>query len=304
MERPRGVTRHNERMTPGSADVLRYAAFTDAGRGGNPAGVVLDATGLGEEEMLRIAADVGFSETAFVVREGTEQARIRYFSPQAEVAFCGHATIATAVALADREGPGTFLLTTQAGPVTVRTATDTSSGGTTATLVSPPTRSAPADEATVERALRALRWSTADLDPRYPVHVAHAGNDHLVVGAASLDRLADFDYDYDQLADLMREQGWTTVHAFWAEAADLFHARDAFPPGGVVEDPATGAAAAAFGGYLRALRGPDAPRRFTILQGHHMGAPSRLVVDLERGTDTSAVSGTATPIAGPAGAHG
>ena len=281
-----------------TTDVLRYAAFTDQGQGGNPAGVVLDATSLSAGDMLDIAHDVGFSETAFLLPEPSGSAAIRYFSPQAEVAFCGHATIATAVALADRVGPGTLQLTTQAGPVTVRTATTTS--GTTATLTSPPTSSAPADPATVDRMLQALRWSRADLDPRYPVHVANAGNDHPVVAVSSRDRLAAFDYDYEALAALMAEQGWTTVHAFWAEAPDLFHARNAFPPGGVVEDPATGSAAAAFGGYLRTLHGAEAPNQVTILQGHDMGFPCRLVVDIDPTRETLDVTGAATPMAASA----
>ena len=280
-------------MTP----VLRYAAFTDHGEGGNPAGVVLDASGLTPAEMLRIAAEVGFSETAFLMPEEPGRAEVRYFSPQAEVAFCGHATIATAVALAERDGPGALHLTTAAGPVTVTT--DMTPDGAAATLTSPPASSTPADEPTIDLLLHALGWSRDDLDPAYPVHVANAGNDHPVVGVSSLERLAAFDYDYDELAALMAERGWTTVHALWAETPELFHVRNAFPPGGVVEDPATGAAAAAFGGYLRTLHGDDAPSRFTILQGHHMGRPSRLLVELDRDVTTVAVTGTGTLMAGP-----
>ena len=299
--------RHNEAMTsepPARADVLRYAAFTDHGRGGNPAGVVLDASSLTPSEMLDIAAQVGFSETAFLLPEVPGRSEVRYFSPQDEVAFCGHATIATAVALADRDGPGELHLTTAAGPVTVSTAV--TEEGTTATLTSPPASSVAADESTIDLVLRALGWSRNDLDPAYPVHVANAGNDHPVVGVASLERLAAFDYDYDAMAALMAERGWTTVHAFWAESPVLFHARNAFPPGGVVEDPATGAAAAAFGGYLRALLGDDAPGRVTILQGHHMGSPSRLLVELDRDVSTVAVTGAGTrmPSSGRSGTDG
>jgi PhzF family phenazine biosynthesis protein len=88
-------------MHPLSAQVLRYAAFTDAGTGGNPAGVVLDSDRLTDQQMLAIAAAIGYSETAFVSADGR---RLRFFSPRAEVAFCGHATVATAVALAERDG--------------------------------------------------------------------------------------------------------------------------------------------------------------------------------------------------------
>jgi PhzF family phenazine biosynthesis protein len=82
-----------------TSEVLRYAAFTDAGHGGNPAGVVLDAGSLGDAELLAIDRYVGYSETAFVSPTETATLRVRYFSPLAEVAFCGHATVASAVAL-------------------------------------------------------------------------------------------------------------------------------------------------------------------------------------------------------------
>src|SRR4051812_9026181 len=99
------------------ADVLRYTAFSDRPEGGNPAGVVLDATGLGDAEMQRIAADVGYSETAFVLGVNGDELDVRYFSPLAEVPFCGHATIATGVAWGERNGPGALMLHTRAGDV-------------------------------------------------------------------------------------------------------------------------------------------------------------------------------------------
>ena len=100
-------------MMPGMSEaVQRYVAFSDSPSGGNPAGVVLEATGMSEERMLAIAAELGYSETAFL--SGTD---IRYFSPVAEVPFCGHATIATAVALAERDGPGDVLLALDQRPV-------------------------------------------------------------------------------------------------------------------------------------------------------------------------------------------
>ena len=84
-------------MTP-APQILRYAAFTADPEGGNPAGVVLDASGLDEADMLRIAAEVGYAETAFVTGETAGARDIRYFSPVAEVPCCGHATVATAIA--------------------------------------------------------------------------------------------------------------------------------------------------------------------------------------------------------------
>jgi PhzF family phenazine biosynthesis protein len=77
------------------------------------------------------------------------------------------------------------------------------------------------------------------------------------------------------------------------------HARDPFPVGGVVEDPATGAAAAAFGGYLRAIGQVPAPRRITIVQGEDMGRRSELTVDVDLRDPRVTVTGAATRITEP-----
>ena len=275
--------------------VLRYAAFTDAGRGGNPAGVVLDAGDLDPEARVRIAADVGYSETAFVEpTQAPQRYRVRYFSPLAEVAFCGHATIATAVALADRDGPGRLVLETLAGEIVV----DTSVGvdGVSATLTSPATRTREATAAEVDDALDALGWAASAMDDRYPAHVAFAGEHHLVLAVAERATLAGLDYDFERLGKVMAARHWITLQLVHAEDSNTFHARNPFPPGGVVEDPATGAAAAAFGGYLRALGLVDLPARVVIHQGEDMGRPSLLVVDLAADDDRVRVTGTAGPI--------
>src|SRR5688500_992563 len=108
-----------------SSEVLRYAAFTTTPDGGNPAGVVLDATRLDDTRMQAIAADIGYAETVFVTEARVDgdvrRNRVRYFSPIAEVPFCGHATIALAVALSGRDGTGTFIFDTAVGPVAIET---------------------------------------------------------------------------------------------------------------------------------------------------------------------------------------
>ncbi|SES27582.1 PhzF family phenazine biosynthesis isomerase [Streptomyces qinglanensis] len=281
------------------ADVLRYSAFTSDPDGGNPAGVVLDAAHLDARQMLAIAAEVGYSETAFVTARDDERRRftLRYFSPLAEVAFCGHATVAVSVALAGLLGPGELVFQTPAGEIRVATAAD-DGGAVRAALTSVPTRSRPAQDAEVDATLAALGWDRADLDPALPPHVAFGGNEHLVLAAASRARLADLDYDFDALTGIMRQHGWTTVHLVWRESDERFHARDPFPVGGVVEDPATGAAAAAFGGYLRTLGLLPASGEVAVRQGEDMGRPSDLTVRTAPGDARVRVSGHAVPIAG------
>ena len=280
-------------------EVLRYAAFTTDPAGGNPAGVVLDAGTLDDAAMHRIAAEVGYSETAFLAPLDTppntteRRYRVRYFSPLVEVDFCGHATIASAVALAERDGAGDLVFETAAGTVPVATS---GSGAVRASLVSVPTRSRPADDDEVAAALAALGWSADDLHPDWPAHVAFGGVEHLVLATRTRERLADLDYDFTALGDLMRARGWTTLQLFWPRDERTVHARDPFPVGGVVEDPATGAAAAALGGYLRAVGRVDRPTRITVHQGEDMGRPSELLVDVGPDDPRVTVTGTATAI--------
>lgn len=271
-------------------DVRRYAAFSDDPKGGNPAGVVLDATGLDDAAMLAIAAEVGYSETAFITADrGAGSYRVRYFSPLAEVPFCGHATVATAVAL----GPGEHVFETNAGevPVTVDDA-----GRATLTSVPTSTADLPADD--LAALLGALRWSPDDLDPALPPRVAYAGAYHPVIAVTSRQRLADLHYDEPALTALMTARGWTTVQLVFRTGPDGFDVRDPFPVGGVYEDPATGAAAAALGGYLRELGLVADGAILHLRQGDDLGRPSRITVELPPGHPGIRVSGTAVPITG------
>ena len=276
-------------------EVLRYVAFSDDPAGGNPAGVVLDATGLDDAQLLAVAADVGFSETAFLLPR-PDGLDARYFSPLAEVSFCGHATIATAVAHAERHGGGTLHLRTAAGEVPVRTER-TPDGAWVATLTSVPPRTADLAGDDLRDLLALLRLDPGDLDPALPPRVAYAGAWHPVLALTSRERLAVLDYDVPGLGRLMADRGWTTVALVWRQDATTFHARNPFPPGGVVEDPATGAAAAALGGYLRELGAVALPARLTVLQGADMGRPGTLQVHVPAGPGSGVeVSGRAVAI--------
>jgi PhzF family phenazine biosynthesis protein len=272
-------------------EVLRYAAFTHDPAGGNPAGVVLDADGLDDATMLATAAEVGYSESAFLSPRGAGRFGVRYFSPLAEVPFCGHATIATGVAWAERHGAGTMLLETRAGEVGVETSSV--DGVMTATLTSVPPKVGPLSDVLVGRLLGALRWSVDDLDASLPLSVAYAGAWHPVVAAATRARLAHLDYDFDALGALMAEQDWTTVQLVHRTGPTSFDVRNPFPPGGIVEDPATGAAAAAFGGYLRPLALVELPATVALRQGDDLGRPSRLTVTIPAGDTGISVTGAA-----------
>ena len=152
------------------------------------------------------------------------------------------------------------------------------------------------DPALTASALELLGWRADELDPTLPPALGFAGATHLILAARDLDRLERLAYPFDDLKALMLAHDLTTIQLVWRETPERFHARDPFPVGGVVEDPATGAAAAALGGYLRARGQIVAPASFEIVQGIEMGRPSQLTVSIVPGEAGVRVSGTAVPI--------
>ncbi|TFC60907.1 PhzF family phenazine biosynthesis protein [Cryobacterium sp. TMB1-7] len=284
--------------------VLRFAAFTDptlthAAGGGNPAGIVLDASGLDDAAMQAAAAEVGYAETAFITVPGVDgdprRSRLRYFSPVAEVPFCGHATIATAVALAGRDGVGPFTFDTSVGTIIIETRTTDAGLAASFTSVEPEVR-AIAPEVLTEL-LGLLGVSVAALHPEYPPLQAFAGNWHPVLVFADQAGFDAFTFDPAAMRRLMDAHGWAgTVTTLSVLGVGEFEARNLFPVGTLSEDPATGSAAAAVGGYLRELGLVMPPARVVIHQGRHVNRPSLLLVDVPVAGGI-VVSGTATRIA-------
>lgn len=282
-------------MTEHQDPILRIAAFSDGGVGGNPAGVWTGAALPPAEVMQRLAHAVGFSETAFAAPSDGGW-RVRYFSPASEVPFCGHATIALGAALARAHGDGVFALTLNAAAITVEGRRDAGGGAgglVSAALQSPPTSSRAADPALVRAALALFGYTEAHLDPRIAPGFAHAGADHLVLALASRAKLAAMRYDLEAGRALMAAYGLTTIVLAWAETDRLFHTRNPFAIGGVYEDPATGAGTAALAGYLRDIGWPHGGA-IDVVQGEDMGMLSRLHADIGALPGSSIrVSGTA-----------
>ena len=271
-------------------NILKIAAFSDGDTGGNPAGVVLGGELPEVVAMQRIAAEINFSETAFAAPVGTAW-RVRYFSPESEVPFCGHATIALGAALALKQGDGVFALTLNEANITVEART----GGdlVTAALQSPPTRSMPAPAPLVYGALALFGYTPEDVDARIPPAIVHGGADHLALVLKSRQTLAAMAYDLDAGRNLMNRAGLVTILLAWAETPQRFHTRNPFASGGVYEDPATGAATAAFAGYLRDINWPHGGA-IDLVQGEDMGMRSRLRAEIPPKPGSSIrVSGTA-----------
>lgn len=282
-----------ELVSPLEPELVRIAAFSDGLQGGNPAGVWIGASLPGVHEMQHIAAEVGFSETAFAAPMSTplpkgvqaveptaelREWRVRYFSPEAEVPFCGHATIALGVALARRFGEGEYGLHLNQAVIKVSGWLD-GEGHWQAALQSPPTHSKPAPAELVAAALDLFGYTPADLDPRIPPALIHGGADHLVLALNSRAALAAMEYELEQGRTLMRREGLVTILLAHAAREQLFHTRNPFAYGGVYEDPATGAATAAFAGYLRDIHWPHGGI-IDLFQGEDMGMASHLHAEI------------------------
>ncbi|HCR97376.1 MULTISPECIES: PhzF family phenazine biosynthesis protein [Halomonas] len=261
-----------------SSLLYRLTAFSDVPSGGNPAGVWIGDELPKKKEMQNIAAEVGYSETAFIAPSTGEVRTIRYYSPLAEVSFCGHATIASAVMLGRLSGMGIYQLNTSVGRVPVKV--DMIDGQIQAALTSVEPDHRPAPVELVNEVLERLNWSLDKMDPSIPPALAYGGAWHLVLAVGSRHTLSQLDYDFNELKSLMLREGLTTLQLVFRESNNLFHSRNPFPVGGVVEDPATGAAAAALGGYLREAKLINAPEKFLIKQGEEMGRLSLLQVEV------------------------
>ena len=178
-------------------NLYRLSAFADGDTGGNPAGVWIGDQLPDPVTMQSIAADVGFSETAFIAPANGANRIVRYFSPQAEVSFCGHATIASGVVLGQQEGEGTYTLSTMVGDVEV---TVTSRDGRMeASLISVDTRHESVAEDLLHAVLVALDWIMDDVDLSIPPAKAFAGAWHFILAVGGQARLANLNYDFEGL---------------------------------------------------------------------------------------------------------
>ncbi|GLY32281.1 PhzF family phenazine biosynthesis isomerase [Kineosporia sp. NBRC 101731] len=268
---------------------LKFRAFTTSQHepaSGNPAGVVLDAEPLSDADMLSTAARFGFSETAFLSSITPDSARIRYFTPRAEIAFCGHATIASGVALARNGANPVISLTTNVGVVPVEATPQQAS------LTAVETSVDHLDEVLLDELLSALGLSRSDLDPALPPAFLRGANPHPIVpvGPGVLARL---DHDSAAVLRLQDREGWDgTVPVVHRLGETRFASRNPFPRGGIREDPATGSAAAGLGAYLRHGGHLPVPSQITVEQGREVGRPSLIHVSVPV-TGRIRVSGTA-----------
>ena len=255
-------------------DIQRFASFTYEGGGGNPAGVAICAALPDADSMQKIAADIGFSETVFAAPSETGY-RVRYFAPAKEIPFCGHATIALGAALADRGEVGPIVLKLNEGEARVEGFLR--DGVLSAVLTSAPTRHQSAPRVLLQQSLDLFALSKSDLDERFPSAIIEAGARHLLLAVQRRERLSSMRYDMQGGAEVMNKWQLATINLIYAESFSRYHSRNPFASGGVYEDPATGAAAAALVAYLSEI-GISGAECIEVIQGQDMGTPCLITV--------------------------
>ncbi|MDW8315200.1 MAG: PhzF family phenazine biosynthesis protein [Rhodovarius sp.] len=253
--------------------------FTSRRFGGNPLAVLPEAEGLTEAEMQAIAREFNLSETSFVLppADPAHHARLRIFTPKRELPFAGHPTIGTAWVLAERASRETLLLEQPAGLVRIHLLRDAAGGLLRAELAAPAPLSLGSSFRAEEIAPLA-GLSPADLRcDRHPPLIASVGNPFILaeVQPEALSRAApDLAAGRALLAARPELAGRDALYLY-APVGEEIRARMFGPAFGVLEDAATGSAAAPLAGLLLHLSGREAGR-WRIRQGEEMGRPSLL----------------------------
>jgi PhzF family phenazine biosynthesis protein len=262
-----------------SVRALLVDAFTDEPLAGNAAGVVPAADGLSAAQMQAIAGELGASETAFLHRSDSADRRVRYFTPSTEVDLCGHATIASHAFLREDGtiGDGAYTLATNVGVL------DIEIGGEWVWMTQndPEIRTVDLDTERVADALDIDPAAIADVD--LPMARSSTGLPFLIVPVTFLSVLGECEPDMAAIETLCETVDATGLYAvtFDTLTADATaHGRMFAPLAGIPEDPVTGTASGAVGGYLREFEGIEA-EAMAFEQGHFVDRPGRVAVRVD-----------------------
>ena len=267
-------------------EVFQVDAFTRQRFTGNPAGVVLDADGLTDAEMLAIARELNNADTAFVLKPTGEDhdIRVRFFTPRTEAPFVGHATIAVHAVLARRAPQAMRRQAGKTGVVQVHALANEAGFS----IVQPPPalgRFVPKEE--LAPVLSALGLAASQLDRACAPRIAGSGSTRLLLALDAGTTLTDLAPDLGALAKLSPVIGAAGYFLFSRRTArpdcDI-ESRMFCPALGIPEDPVSGNAHGLLGAHLLEqglLDVQEGRARFNGAQGHHMGRPGRVGITLD-----------------------
>ena len=265
-------------------------AFTDKPFGGNPAGVVLLDTDVfpNEERMLNIAAELRFSETAFVRRDGESEFSIRYFTPKAEVDLCGHATIAS-FSLLHHKGLayGPCLCHTKAGDLHIEAGEKV-----LMQMAKPRIVAAIADTEEIYQALDVKNYR-----PAMPVQIVSTGLPDIMIPLPDVATLQGLQPDMEAISAITKKHDAVSFHVFaFDNDGYTAHVRDFAPLYDIPEESATGTANASLTYYLQQCGCLGKEAECAFIQGEAMGRPSVVATRIQADGNIF-VGGTAVVVA-------
>lgn len=267
--------------------VFHYDAFSNKPNMGNPAGVVLNAEDLTEEDMQQIAFKVGFSETVFSVKSNIADLRLRYFTPGSEVNLCGHATMAMIYALKTRgflKDQSSLSIETKAGVLPIKIeVTRNKDIYITMNQAAPQFKEFNGSK---EELARSLGINTEDILTDLPIMYGSTGNWTLLVPIKTLDACKKMVPQNDLFPNILKEIPNASVHPFCLETfhqdADMHGRHFSSPYSGTSEDPVTGTASGVMGAYYATYMKDDFSGTLVIEQGQEIGKDGRVYVHVSR----------------------
>ncbi|WP_025115241.1 PhzF family phenazine biosynthesis protein [Lysinibacillus fusiformis] len=261
-------------------------AFTTETFGGNPAGVIPNAENLTDEDMQKIANELNLSETAFLLPTSNADAnyKIKYFTPTKEVDFCGHATLGTAWLMATKynwmDKDDKIVFESNIGLIPVKWLMENNQlTRVSMTQVRPQVKSIDISPAVVANL---VGIHETDIDDRYPIKIANTGVPHLMVPVKTRQAIDQAEPKLNELKKMNNDFNISTTHLFTFDTNGQFdiYTRDFCPNIGIDEDPVTGAANGALGGYLylENILAQQETHQLMIGQGHTINRPGILYV--------------------------
>lgn len=266
-------------------NVFHYDAFTNKPNMGNPAGIVLEADGLTEEEMQIIAEKVGYNETTFVLSSEVGDIRMRYFTPGFEMDLCGHGTVGTLYALHEKgllEGKSNLTIEAKAGILPIQI--DVNDNGETFIKMRQAAPQFKEFTGSKEELAHSIGLEVNDLDVSLPIVYGSTGNWTVIVPIKNLDACERMKPNNEMFPSVLKEIPNASIHPICLEKYDELaqmhgrHFSSAYA--GTIEDPVTGTASGVMGAYYAMYLEKDFDHEMELIveQGQEIHKDGRVTV--------------------------
>ncbi|EPY7709436.1 PhzF family phenazine biosynthesis isomerase [Bacillus pacificus] len=266
-------------------NVFHYDAFTNKPNMGNPAGIVLEADGLTEEEMQIIAEKVGYNETTFVLSSEVGDIRMRYFTPGFEMDLCGHGTVGTLYALREKgllEEKSNLTIETKAGILPIQIGVN--ENGETFIKMRQAAPQFKEFTGSKEELAHSIGLEVNDLDVSLPIVYGSTGNWTVIVPIKNLDACERMNPNNAAFPSVLKEIPNASIHPICLETYDeqaQMHGRHfSSAYAGTIEDPVTGTASGVMGAYYAMYLEKDFDHEMELIveQGQEIHKDGRVTV--------------------------